>query len=79
MLYDTHPVTGKAFEGFQIPYWEEILKLTEKALRKVDGINYVGWDIAITGKGPIIVEGNCVPCPTIYESFFAYRKEGRKY
>lgn len=79
VLYDTHPVTGKAFEGFQIPYWEEILKLTEKALRKVDGINYVGWDIAVTGKGPIIVEGNCVPCLSIYQSFFAYRKEGRKY
>lgn len=79
ILYERHPVTGKVFEGFQIPKWKEILALTEKALRKVEGVNYVGWDIAITPKGPIIVEGNCVPCLSIYQSFFAYRKEGRRY
>ncbi len=79
VLYDKHPITGKAFVGFQIPYWDSILETTEKALRKVEGVNYVGWDIAIMKDRIAIVEGNCVPCLSIYQSFFAYRKEGRKY
>ncbi|SFQ28404.1 Sugar-transfer associated ATP-grasp [Lachnospiraceae bacterium XBB1006] len=79
ILYQKHPLTGKRFEGFRIPYWQEILTLTEQALRKVDGVNYVGWDVAITKRGPILVEGNNVPCLSIYQSLFAYRKEGRKF
>lgn len=79
VLHRVHPMTGVAFEGFQIPYWQEILTLTEKALRKVEGVNYVGWDVALTKRGPILVEGNNVPCLSIYQSLFAYRKEGRKY
>lgn len=78
-LFERHPVSGKAFVGFKIPYWKELLDLAQKALRKVDGVDYVGWDFAITKDGVVIVEGNCVPCLSIYQSFFAYRQEGRKY
>lgn len=79
IIYEKHPVSGKQFEGFVIPYWQEVLALTEKALRKVEGVDYVGWDVAITPKGPILVEGNNIPCLSIYQSLFAYRKEGRKF
>jgi hypothetical protein len=77
--YTKHPVTGKAFEGFQIPRWKECLALTERALRKVEGIHYVGWDVALTRRGPVLVEGNNIPDLSIYQSLFAYRGEGRRF
>ncbi len=79
ILYEKHPVSGKEFLGFQIPFWNEILTTCEKALRKVPGVNFAGFDVAITKDGIAIVEGNCIPCLSIYQSFFAYKYQGRKY
>lgn len=60
-LYAAHPKTGVVFKGFVIPYWNEILKLVKQASTVVPEVGYVGWDIAITPDGPIIVEGNNCP------------------
>lgn len=56
--YINHPETGIIIKGFQIPMWNEILKMLEKAASRVPQIGYVGWDIAITKNGPLIIEGN---------------------
>jgi hypothetical protein len=53
-----HPVTQTEFIGFQIPYWEEIKKITIKAQKIFHHIKSVGWDIAITPEGPVIIEAN---------------------
>ncbi len=79
ILRETHPVSGLRFQGFQIPYWDEILKMAGDALRSNPGVDFVGWDFAITPKGPVIVEGNTIPCLSIYQSFYAYKKDGRKH
>ena len=56
--YINHPETGMHFKGFQIPMWNEVLVMLEKAAARVPQIGYVGWDVAITEDGPIIIEGN---------------------
>lgn len=56
--YINHPETGVHFKGFQIPMWEEVLTMLEKAATRVPQIGYVGWDVAITEYGPVIIEGN---------------------
>lgn len=56
--YINHPETGVHFKGFQIPMWEEVLTMLEKAAARVPEIGYVGWDVAITEYGPVIIEGN---------------------
>lgn len=56
--YINHPETGVHFKGFQIPMWEEVLTMLEKAAARVPQIGYVGWDVAITEYGPVIIEGN---------------------
>lgn len=56
--YINHPETGVHFKGFQIPMWYEVLKILEKAAARVPQIGYVGWDVAITEYGPVIIEGN---------------------
>lgn len=59
--YTIHPVTKIKFEGHQIPYWEEVKKLCLEAALVNPDIHEVGWDVAITEKGPTFIEGNPGP------------------
>lgn len=53
-----HPVTNTKFYNFQIPFWDELKKVTVKAQKTFHHIKSIGWDIAITPNGPTIIEGN---------------------
>lgn len=55
---DKHPDTGVVFSSFEIPMYEEAVQLACKAYKCLYGIRAIGWDIAISTEGPIIVEGN---------------------
>ena len=59
--YKEHPLTHVKFDGFQIPYFEEAKQLVLKASLESDKILVVGWDVAISEKGPVIIEGNRRP------------------
>lgn len=59
--YERHPQTGTAFVGFQIPCYDDAVRMVRKAALVVPQIGYVGWDVAITPKGPLLVEGNTIP------------------
>lgn len=65
-LYDCHPGTGTKFQGYQLPLWEDVVALVEKAALVVPSIRYVGWDVATTVRGPALVEGNQYPGHDIY-------------
>ena len=60
-VYEKHPVTGVKFAGYQIPNWRESIDMVKKAALIVPKIRYVGWDIAETPNGPVLVEGNEFP------------------
>lgn len=60
-VYERHPLTGCTIPGFRIPYWDDIIGLADRASRVIPEIGYVGWDIAVTPKGPILIEGNDDP------------------
>lgn len=53
-----HPVTGTKFENLVIPYFEEAKELVLKAAGIIPGLRLVGWDMAISENGPVIIEGN---------------------
>lgn len=55
---DRHPNTGLIFEGYRLPYWEEAIDLVKTCHRKFSFIGAIGWDVAFTERGPIIIEGN---------------------
>lgn len=59
--YEVHPNNGFAFKGFKVPYFKEALEMCRKASLVEKRIRYVGWDIAITPDGPVLVEGNNLP------------------
>ncbi len=53
-----HPSTLARIAGTRVPYWQSVLALALAATRALPGLTYVGWDIAVSPSGPIIVEGN---------------------
>jgi hypothetical protein len=59
--HSTHPITGARVEGRILPLWSEMRTLAEKAHRACCGRLVVGWDIALTAEGPMVVEGNGLP------------------
>ena len=50
--------TGIRYEGYQVPYWEEIKKLCLDAALVNDQIHFIGWYVAVTPDGPLLIEGN---------------------
>ncbi len=62
-----HPVTGLPLVGFQIPMWQEIIETTKKiALHRPENRG-VGWDVALTEKGPDFIEGNHNWCKILWQ------------
>lgn len=78
-FHKNHPISGQEIKGFQVPYWEEVKQLINKIYNRVPGINYIGWDIAITDKGPIVIEGNASwPSHRIWQKPYLREKKGKK-
>lgn len=57
-IFTEHPVTNTVFENFKIPYFSEAKDLVIKAAGLMPGLRLVGWDVAITESGPVLIEGN---------------------
>lgn len=55
-----HPNSKFKFENFVIPYFDEVKNIVMNATLKIPK-KIIGWDIAITPSGPIIIEGNFYP------------------
>jgi hypothetical protein len=67
-IYTSHPDTGFSFEGFQIPYFNELKKLVLTAAGHVPRLKIIGWDAAIDPEGPVLIEGNTTPGMTVSET-----------
>ncbi|HOO67953.1 MAG TPA: sugar-transfer associated ATP-grasp domain-containing protein, partial [Bacilli bacterium] len=66
-IYYEHPMTKTKIVGFKIPMYKEAIELAKKAAKVVKEVRYVGWDIALTPKGPTLIEGNEYPGHDIYQ------------
>jgi len=53
-----HPDTGKRLIGFQVPMWEQLVECLKYASTKFLPIRTIGWDVAISESGPLIIESN---------------------
>lgn len=58
MSYSVHPDTGYPLLGFQIPRFEEAVALAKELAFVCPKVRYVGWDLALTPNGWIMIEGN---------------------
>jgi len=55
---EEHPISGFRFKGVKIPFWPEVKELARSAAFVLKPLKFLGWDIAITSDGPIIIEAN---------------------
>jgi hypothetical protein len=66
---DHHPDTRARITGRRLPLWIDTKALAIRAHRSFADRVLVGWDIAITDDGPVIVEGNSSPDLDILQRF----------
>lgn len=53
-----HPVSGIRFDGFKLPQFAAAIALVKRLHEYLPHIYSIGWDVAISTDGPVIVEGN---------------------
>lgn len=61
IYYENHPYTGCPIKGWQLPCWKESVETVINAAKEVPQVGYVGWDVAVTENGPLLIEGNPFP------------------
>lgn len=59
--YTHHPYTNTQIVGETIPKWEEACELSREAARRLPNHTFIGWDLALTDDGWVLVEGNSKP------------------
>ena len=57
-FFESHPDSKTVYKGFQIPEWEGLRRLAQTLSLVVPEQLYVGWDLAHTDNGWIMIEGN---------------------
>lgn len=53
-----HPETGLRFEGMRLPFWSEAIATVKTAAPLFSDLKCLGWDLAITDSGPLLIEAN---------------------
>jgi hypothetical protein len=53
-----HPDTGEVIAGFEVPRWQDVKQLTVQAQASFPELRCLGWDVAVTEQGPVLVEAN---------------------
>lgn len=75
--FDRHPETGAQITGTCVPGW---LGLKEQLLEMLSALKfliYIGWDIAFTPQGPLIIEGNTGPAVSFLQVHTPLLKDPR--
>jgi hypothetical protein len=66
---ERHPDSKAPVTGVALPMWDEVQSLAIRAHKAFADRVLVGWDIAITPDGPVVVEANGAPDLDIMQRF----------
>ncbi|MGA2678693.1 MAG: sugar-transfer associated ATP-grasp domain-containing protein [Sedimentisphaerales bacterium] len=55
---ECHPITGKSFAGFELPFWRDACELVKTAAPQFLPLRTIGWDVALAPDQPYIIEAN---------------------
>lgn len=55
---EKHPNSNTVFKDYKVPFFEQAIQLVQESHKYLNGIHSIGWDVAITEKGPTIIEAN---------------------
>ncbi len=53
-----HPETGQAILGAEVANWQDVRELAERAALMFSGVRTQSWDVALTDRGPVLLEVN---------------------
>jgi hypothetical protein len=56
--HEDHPQTGAKLIGVRLPMWNRVVAAGRAAAEVTPGVRMIGWDIAVTSSGPVILEAN---------------------
>ena len=56
--YEVHPDTKEQIIGFVVPRWKEAVALAKELITVLPTVRWVGWDLALTDDGWVLIEGN---------------------
>lgn len=56
--YPAHPDSGVVFSGFALPEWEHMTSICTEMAEQVHGVHCIGWDMAYSVDGWVVIEGN---------------------
>lgn len=62
-----HPDSNVQIKDFQLPFWEDCLELAMTAHALLPYPRHLGWDIAISETGPLVVELNSFLASSVYQ------------
>lgn len=65
--FERHPDTGVAFASIVVPHWQQVLDLVLRGARAMAPLRSLGWDVAVTPKGPVIIETNAAWAPEVFQ------------
>ncbi len=57
-IFENHPISKTKIVGFKIPMFKEVKELIQEVGKVNNKVRYIGWDIAISQNGPVLIEGN---------------------
>lgn len=75
-IYTEHPISKQKIVGFKVPMFNDAVELVKECAKIIPEVAYVGWDVAISENGPVIVEGNCFPGVYQVKPSLISKKEG---
>lgn len=74
--YYKHPISNETIVGFKVPMFKEAVSMVKEVAKVVPEMGYIGWDVAISEDGPVLVEGNCYPGVFQVKPSLVEKKEG---
>ena len=86
--HEYHPTTNKRMVGFQVPDIADAVELAKRLSAVYPEVPYIGWDIALSKDGYVMIEGNSGAgfvvwqfigkgCRPLMEPFLKKIKEGK--
>jgi hypothetical protein len=58
LCFRQHPFSQSHFGGTRLPFWPEVKELVRYAAQVLRPLGFLGWDVAISTEGPILIEAN---------------------
>ena len=65
--FRNHPDSGHVIAAFTLPMWTAVKDVARGAHDQFGRVPFVGWDVAITDDGPVLLEANTSWCAEVIQ------------